>query len=70
MCLCVYVERLGCVLRDGGTERRRVCVVRDGEMSGYVCGGRATVWVAVSREQRGLCVSVCVCVCGCGETGV
>lgn len=57
--MCVCVERLRCVLRDRGLEGDTgVCVARDGGMGGDVCGGRATVWVAVSRDQR------CVCVCG------
>ena len=38
-----------------------VCVASDGGMCGDVCGGRATVWVAVRRDQRGVCVCVCVC---------
>ena len=63
-CVCVRVERVGCVLRDGGSGGRHggVCSKRWG-MCGDVCGGRATVWLAVRRDQRGVCVCVCVCVC-------
>lgn len=64
--MCVCVERLRCVLRDRGLEGDTgVCVARDGGMGGDVCGGRATVWVAVSRDQR--CVCVCVWRYGVGE---
>ena len=69
-CVCVRVERVGCVLRDGGLEGDTgVCVASDGGMCGDVCGGRATVWLAVRRDQRGVCVCVCafVCICVCVE---
>ena len=42
-----------------------VCVASDGGMCGDVCGGRATVWLAVRRDQRGVCVCVCAFVCIC-----
>ena len=42
-----------------------VCVASDGGKCGDVGGGRATVCLAVRRDQRGVCVCVCVRVCVC-----